>query len=151
MADVSASTGKRCSNGLLHACEKRPVAISQLEPHCERRRILRHRLLGARTQNPAKIGELIMNRLRKLDKVCLRSLSPRSTLDFQGCEGIYVGAQGSGTYEGPDSCAGQKAGRTKRTLNLMTYKGTLIPGDGIGPRRSWGAAIRILEATGLKF
>jgi isocitrate dehydrogenase (NAD+) len=32
----------------------------------------------------------------------------------------------------------------------MTYKGTLIPGDGIGPEVV-GAAIRILEATGLKF
>jgi isocitrate dehydrogenase (NAD+) len=32
----------------------------------------------------------------------------------------------------------------------MTYKGTLIPGDGIGPEVV-GAALRILEATGLKF
>jgi len=32
----------------------------------------------------------------------------------------------------------------------MTYKGTLIPGDGIGPEVV-GAAVRILEATGLKF
>ncbi len=32
----------------------------------------------------------------------------------------------------------------------MTYKATLIPGDGIGPEVV-GAAIRILEATGLKF
>lgn len=32
----------------------------------------------------------------------------------------------------------------------MTYKATLIPGDGIGPEVV-GAAIRILDATGLKF
>ena len=32
----------------------------------------------------------------------------------------------------------------------MTYKGTLIPGDGIGPEVV-GAAIRILDATGVKF
>jgi len=32
----------------------------------------------------------------------------------------------------------------------MTYKITLIPGDGIGPEVT-GAAVRILEATGLKF
>src|SRR5258708_36695178 len=34
--------------------------------------------------------------------------------------------------------------------NFMTYKGTLIPGDGIGPEVV-GAATRILEANGLKF
>ena len=32
----------------------------------------------------------------------------------------------------------------------MTYKVTLIPGDGIGPEVT-GAAVRVLEATGLKF
>src|ERR1039458_10638065 len=32
----------------------------------------------------------------------------------------------------------------------MTYKITLLPGDGIGPEVT-GAAVRILEATGLKF
>src|SRR2546422_5528301 len=32
----------------------------------------------------------------------------------------------------------------------MAYKITLIPGDGIGPEVT-GAAVRILEATGVKF
>ncbi len=36
------------------------------------------------------------------------------------------------------------------TNNKMAYKITLIPGDGIGPEVT-GAAVRILEATGLKF
>jgi isocitrate dehydrogenase (NAD+) len=36
------------------------------------------------------------------------------------------------------------------TNNNMAYKITLIPGDGIGPEVT-GAAVRILEATGLKF
>jgi len=55
-------------NGLLHACEKRPVAISQLE------RIVNDAESyvidsSERERKTSEIGELIMNRLRKLDKV----------------------------------------------------------------------------------
>ena len=55
-------------NGLLHACEKRPVAISQLE------RIVNDAESyvidsNERERKTSELGELIMNRLRKLDKV----------------------------------------------------------------------------------
>ncbi len=55
-------------SGLLHACEKRPVAISQLE------RIVNDAEAyvmdsSERERKTSEIGELIMNRLRKLDKV----------------------------------------------------------------------------------
>jgi transcriptional repressor NrdR len=55
-------------NGLLHACEKRPVAISHLE------RIVNDAESyvidsSERERKTSEIGELIMNRLRKLDKV----------------------------------------------------------------------------------
>src|SRR4030088_656587 len=55
-------------NGLLHACEKRPVAISQLE------RIVNDAESyvidsSERERKTSEIGELIMNRLRQLDKV----------------------------------------------------------------------------------
>jgi transcriptional repressor NrdR len=55
-------------SGLLHACEKRPVAISQLE------RIVNDAESyvidsSERERKTSEIGELIMNRLRKLDKV----------------------------------------------------------------------------------
>src|SRR6202142_147873 len=40
--------------------------------------------------------------------------------------------------------------RSSKHSTSMAYKITLIPGDGIGPEVT-GAAVRILEATGLKF
>ena len=55
-------------NGLLHACEKRPVAISQLE------RIVNDAESyvidsSERERKTSAVGELIMNRLRRYDKV----------------------------------------------------------------------------------
>ena len=55
-------------NGLLHACEKRPVAISQLE------RIVNDAESyvidsSERERKTSEIGELIMSRLRRYDKV----------------------------------------------------------------------------------
>ena len=55
-------------SGLLHACEKRPVPISKLEQivnDCESYVIDS----AERERKTSEIGELIMNRLRKLDKV----------------------------------------------------------------------------------
>jgi transcriptional repressor NrdR len=55
-------------NGLLHACEKRPVAISRLEQivNDAESYVIDS---SERERKTSEIGELIMNRLRKLDKV----------------------------------------------------------------------------------
>ncbi len=55
-------------NGLLHACEKRPVAISRLEQivNDAESYVIDS---AERERKTSEIGELIMNRLRKLDKV----------------------------------------------------------------------------------
>ena len=55
-------------NGLLHACEKRPVAISRLEQivNDSESYVIDS---SERERKTSEIGELIMNRLRKLDKV----------------------------------------------------------------------------------
>src|ERR1700694_1365494 len=55
-------------SGLLHACEKRPVAISKLEQivNDAESYVIDS---AERERKTSEIGELIMNRLRKLDKV----------------------------------------------------------------------------------
>ncbi len=55
-------------SGLLHACEKRPVAISKLEQivNDAESYVMDS---SERERKTSEIGELIMNRLRKLDKV----------------------------------------------------------------------------------
>jgi transcriptional repressor NrdR len=55
-------------NGLLHACEKRPVAISKLEQivNDAESYVIDS---AERERKTSEVGELIMNRLRKLDKV----------------------------------------------------------------------------------
>ena len=55
-------------NGLLRACEKRPVPISKLEQIVNEAEASSWNLRSANAK-PAKFGELIMNRLRRYDKV----------------------------------------------------------------------------------
>src|ERR1700752_4807482 len=54
--------------GLLRACEKRPVAISKLEQIVNETEAY---VIDSpeRERKPSEIGEVIMNRLRRLDKV----------------------------------------------------------------------------------
>lgn len=55
-------------NGLLHACEKRPVSMGKLEQIVNEAEAF---VIDSaeRERKSSEIGELIMNRLRKLDKV----------------------------------------------------------------------------------
>ena len=55
-------------NGLLHACEKRPVSMGKLEQIVNETEGF---VIDSpeRERKSSEIGELIMNRLRKLDKV----------------------------------------------------------------------------------
>src|ERR1043166_1493999 len=55
-------------NGLLHACEKRPVSMGKLEQIVNETEAF---VIDSaeRERKSSEIGELIMNRLRKLDKV----------------------------------------------------------------------------------
>jgi transcriptional repressor NrdR len=55
-------------NGLLHACEKRPVSMGKLEQIVNEAESF---VIDSpeRERKSSEIGELIMNRLRKLDKV----------------------------------------------------------------------------------
>src|SRR2546430_7934940 len=55
-------------NGLLHACEKRPVSIGKLEQIVNQAEAF---VIDSaeRERKTSEIGELIMNRLRKIDKV----------------------------------------------------------------------------------
>ena len=55
-------------NGLLHACEKRPVSIGKLEQIVNDAEgfVIDS---AERERKTSEIGELIMNRLRKIDKV----------------------------------------------------------------------------------
>ena len=55
-------------NGLLHACEKRPVSMGKLEQIVNEAESMVIDSLE-RERKSSEIGELIMNRLRKLDKV----------------------------------------------------------------------------------
>ena len=55
-------------NGLVRACEKRPVALSQLEGIADE---IENELQGAleREISTAEIGEMVMDRLKNLDEV----------------------------------------------------------------------------------
>ena len=55
-------------NGLLHACEKRPVSIGKMEQIVNEAEAF---LIDSpeRERKTSEIGELIMNRLKKFDKV----------------------------------------------------------------------------------
>src|ERR1700751_5194572 len=55
-------------NGLLRACEKRPISMGKLEQIVTEAETFAMDSPG-RERKPAEIGELIMNRLRKHDKV----------------------------------------------------------------------------------
>ena len=61
-------SGKKCSNGLLRACEKRPVSMGKLEQIVNDAEgfVVES---SDRERKTSEIGELIMNRLRRIDKV----------------------------------------------------------------------------------
>ena len=54
--------------GLLKACEKRPIPIPKIEALVEEVEAFVHESAD-RERNSAEIGEMLMNRLKKLDKV----------------------------------------------------------------------------------
>ena len=56
-------------NGLLRACEKRPVPISKLEQIVNEAEGIRDRICRNASAKPARSANLIMNRLRRHDKV----------------------------------------------------------------------------------
>ena len=55
-------------NGLLRACEKRPVSIDQLEKVIDEVESVIHNSL-AREVSSVQIGELVMDRLKQIDEV----------------------------------------------------------------------------------
>ena len=135
-------------NGLLRACEKRPVSMGKLEQ-------IVNDAEGFVVDSPererktSEIGELIMNRLKRIDKVAYVRFAS-VYLDFKDVrefmselKELLDTKEGTAPKPSPETDSG---GQTRR----MAHKVTLIPGDGIGPEVV-NATVRILEATGVKF
>lgn len=55
-------------NGILHACEKRPVSIDTIETIVDELERALHREAGREVMS-SKIGEFVMEKLQKIDKV----------------------------------------------------------------------------------
>ena len=136
--------------GLLRACEKRPVSMGKLEQ-------IVNDAEGFVVDSPdrerktSEIGELIMNRLRRIDKVAYVRFAS-VYLDFKDVrEFMEELKELLDTKENID-----RKGQVRRlspaanNKDIMAHKVTLIPGDGIGPEVV-KASVRILEATGVKF
>ncbi len=136
-------------NGLLRACEKRPVSMGKLEQIVNDAEgfVVES---SERERKTSEIGELIMNRLRRIDKVAYVRFAS-VYLDFKDVQEFMSELKDLlDTKESP--AAESKIGGLKFSAieELMAHKITLIPGDGIGPEVV-SAAVRILEATGVKF
>ena len=126
-----------------------------------------------RERKTSEIGELIMNRLRRYDKVAYVRFAS-VYLDFKDVQEFMAELKDllkAKDAPEPKSKASQPEvlrvfslesrtirirephSQTRRALlypSIMAHKVTLIPGDGIGPEVIQ-ATVRILEATGVKF
>ena len=128
-------------SGLLHACEKRPVAAVKLEQIVDETEAY---VVDSpeRERSTSEVGELIMSRLKEIDTVAyIRFASVYR--DFKDVREFK--AELEELLSGKDSEA--EVGGRRMTAAKRTHKITLIPGDGIGPEVS-GAVVNILEAAG---
>ena len=151
-------------SGLLRACEKRPVSIGQLEQIVNEAESF---VIDSpeRERKTGEVGELIMNRLRNLDKVAYVRFAS-VYLDFKDVHEFMSELQdllrSKDVREAKAALAaaerskqhGEGIIRQSPIQNSggdrMAHKvDDLIPGDGIGPEVS-AAAVRILEATGVQ-
>ena len=85
-------------NGLLRACEKRPVPIGKLEQIVNEAESF---VIDSaeRERKTSEIGELIMNRLRRLRQSCLRALC-LGLSGFQGRAGVHERTEGPAETQG---------------------------------------------------
>ena len=78
-------------NGLIRACEKRPVSFSTMEEIVnEIEQTLQNEM--EREVSSAEIGELVMERLKKVDEVSLCALCLRLP-PVQGHQHLHAGAE----------------------------------------------------------
>ncbi len=146
-------------NGLLRACEKRPVPISKLEQIVNEAEVF---VIESpeRERKTSEVGELIMNRLRRYDKVAYVRFAS-VYLDFKDVQEFMSELKDLLKTKERSKFARNPSQESSPTLVtilsqdsrneiFMTHRITLIPGDGIGPEVT-KATVRILEATGVKF
>ena len=129
-------------SGLLHACEKRPVAAVKLEQIVDETEAY---VVDSpeRERSTSEVGELIMTRLKDIDTVAyIRFASVYR--DFKDVREFKAGAGRAAERKRSQEKAIVK---DRTAMTTKTHKITLIPGDGIGPEVS-GAVVSILEAAG---
>ena len=154
-------------DGLLRACEKRPVPFSKLEQIVNEAESF---VIDSaeRERKTSEIGELIMNRLKahrqsRLCALCLglsrlqrragiqggieAPVEPRTRRQSGGRDRIRAAAQTAATPTVSTHPRSHQPDHSKSEELRMPKQHTitLIPGDGIGPEVT-NAAVRILEA-----
>jgi len=115
-------------NGLLRACEKRPVPISKLEQIVNESETFVMES-PERERKTSELGELIMSRLRRYDKVAYVRFAS-VYLDFKDIKEFMNELKDLVKAKTPYPLSRADGAEDNR---FMAHKVTLIPGDGIGP------------------